>query len=387
MVIRFNNMQKTDRKGLRTWIEIDRKAIKHNFSVFKSLTKKDTKLMAVIKSNAYGHSLVDFAKEMETLRADFLGVDSIVEGLALRKEGIKSPILVLGYTLPEMVEVAVGNNIALSIASFEALEHINKIEKNFSKELNIHIKVDTGMHRQGFLKEDVAKVVKLLNKKNKVRVEGLFTHFSSAKNPAFPKETMDQVEQFKFWIEEFKKNGLNPMAHAAATGGMMIFPSAHFDMVRVGIGMYGLWPSKEAKSFLDDRVVLKPVLVWKSLISEIKKYKKGTKLGYDLTESLGKDSTVAVIPIGYWHGYPRALSGVGKVLVGKTECKVLGRVSMDMISVDISKAKATKVGDEVIIIGNNPSSPCSMEGISDVLDLSWYETVTRLNPLIKRAYI
>jgi len=382
-------MKKLQTKGLRTWIEIDRKAVAHNFSVFRSLLQKKTKLMAVIKSNAYGHSFIDFAQEMEKLGADFLGVDSIVEGLALRKEGIKTPILVLGHTLPEMVSLAVSNNISLSVSTFESLEYIIANQKHFTKPLNVHIKVDTGMHRQGFLMEDSKKVLRILSsqKNSKICVEGLFTHFASAKNPAFPADTEGQIRDFKFWINNFKQEGLKPLAHAGATAGALLFPDSHFDMVRIGIGLYGLWPSKETKAFLQNKISLQPILSWKSLIAEIKKQPKGSRIGYDLTESLDKDGFIAIVPVGYWHGYPRSLSSIGKMLVGGKECKVLGRVSMDMICIDISEVKNPRIGDEVTVIGSDSSSSCSMEGISNIVDLSWYETITRINPLIKRFYL
>ena len=380
-------MEKSQRKGLRTWIEVDKKAVKHNFYVFRSLLDKKTKLMAVIKSNAYGHSLVDFAKEMESLGADFFGVDSILEGLALRKEGIRTPILVLGYTLPEMIELAVLNDISLAVSTFELLNYIVKNQKHFKKPLKIHIKVDTGMHRQGFLPKDMARVLTIIKSHSKsFHIEGLFTHFASAKDPAFPKETEKQIADFKIWIEAFKKAGHKPIVHASATAGAMIFPEAHFDMVRIGIGLYGLWSSQEIKKALKKKITLKPILSWKSIISEIKKFPKGSRLGYDLTETLSEDSVVAIVPVGYWHGYPRALSSLGKMLVKNQECRVLGRVSMDMICIDVSKVKNVKVGDEVTVIGSDSSSPCSMEGISGILDLSWYETITRLNPRIKRIY-
>lgn len=382
-------MEKSQRKGLRTWIEIDRKAIKHNFLVFRSLINKKTKLMAVIKSNAYGHSFIDFAHEMEHFNVDFLGVDSILEGLALRKEGIRVPILVLGYTLPEMVSLATLNNISLSVSTFESLRYIVNNQKHFKKPLNIHIKVDTGMHRQGFLMKDCKKVLEIINSNSNtaLNVEGLFTHFAAAKNPSFPKDTKNQIEEFKFWIEAFKKVGLKPIVHAAATAGTLLFPESHFDMVRIGIGLYGLWPAMEIKAYLGEKISLEPVLSWKSIISEIKKFPKGSRIGYDLTELLSEDSIVAIVPVGYWHGYPRALSSLGKMLVKGKECKVLGRISMDMICIDVSKIKNLHIGDEVVVISDNSISQCSMEGISNIVDLSWYETVTRLNPLIKRIYL
>ncbi len=389
-------MAKTvDHSGLRTWIEIDRKAIKHNFDVFKKLIEPKTnppqssrvKLMAVVKSNAYGHGLVDFSKEMERLGADFLGVDSITEARALRREGVKLPILVLGYTLPELLSEAAKDDVAITVSTFEALDAIASAK--LSKPLKIHIKVDTGMHRQGFLLADLKKVLSALNAKRSTlnaSVEGLYTHFANAKNPAFPKDTKEQMTEFLKWIFAFRKAGLHPLVHASATAGVMLFPQAQFDMVRIGIGLYGLWPAPEVREFLKERIVLKPALIWKSILTEVKKLPKGSRIGYDLTETMEEDNTIGIVPIGYWHGYPRALSSIGRVVIQGKECRVRGRVSMDMLIVDIGGVSKPKVGDEVTVMGGGEDSPVSAMGLARAIDASWYEVVTRLNPLIKRIY-
>ena len=388
--------------GLRTWIEIDRKAIKHNFDIFKSLILKKggpsnsgrVKFMAVVKSNAYGHGLADFSKEMERLGADFLGVDSMTEARALRRERIQLPILVLGYTMPALFSEAAENDISLTVSSFETLNALRKAPapQQKGKPLKIHIKVDTGMHRQGFMLNDLPQVIKnfqfsIFN----FQVEGLYTHFAAAKNPAFPKDTEDQLKEFRIWISAFKKVSagwpLRPIYHAAATAGTMLFPASHLGMVRVGIGLYGLWPAPEVMQYLKGRITLRPALVWKSIITEVKKLPAGSRVGYDLTETLSCASTVAVVPVGYWHGYPRALSSIGRVLVCGKECKILGRVSMDMLIVDVSAVVHPKVGDEVVVMGGKDELPVSAAGLARALDASWYEIVTRLNPLIKRTYL
>lgn len=376
-----------ERAGLRTWIEVDRKAIKHNFSVFRSLISKQTKLMAVVKSNAYGHGLVDFSHEMARLGADFLGVDSMAEARALRREGITLPILVLGYTMPELFREAAENNVSVTVASFETLTALKKV--TFKKPLKVHIKVDTGMHRQGFLlSQQKTLMANIKNQKSKIGVEGLYTHFASAKNPAFPKDTRDQIAEFEKWITAFKKAGLKPIVHAAATAGTMLFPETHYDMVRIGIGLYGLWPAREVKEFLKEKIALRPVLEWKSIVSEIKRVPTGTRIGYDLTETLQKDSTIAIIPIGYWHGYPRALSSIGRVIIKGKECKIIGRVSMDMLIVDVTGVTNLNVGDEAVMLGRNQALSASAECIAALSDGgSWYEVVTCLNPLIKRIHI
>jgi alanine racemase len=166
----------------------------------------------------------------------------------------------------------------------------------------------------------------------------------------------------------------------------MLFPESHFDMVRIGIGLYGLWPELAVKAFLGDRIQLRPALVWKSIVTEVKDVPKGSRVGYDFTEAMPHSGALAIIPVGYWHGYPRALSSIGRVLIKGKECKLIGRVSMDMLTVDVSEVPHAKAGDEVIILGNDDTSPASAEGIATLLGASWYEIVTRLNPLIKRIY-
>jgi alanine racemase len=377
-------MDKKDRLGLRTWIEIDKGAIKANFESFRDFIPKRVKMLGVVKSNAYGHNLIEFAKELEKLNIDFLGVDSVVEGLALRREGVKTPILILGYTLPEMIEKAVDNDLEITVSNFDYFSAIKKL--NLKKEIRVHIKVDTGMHRHGFQKDDVKKVIKLIKENKKIKVVGLFTHFANAKNPAFLGDTKKQTELFNKWREAFKKAGINPICHACATSGTILFPEAHFDMVRIGIGMYGVWPSQETEAFAKDKLKLTPVLSWKTIIGEINDIKAGERIGYDFTEKLMRDSKVAVLPIGYWHGYPRALSGIGQVLVNGKSAKVLGRICMDIIMVDVTKIKGVKVGDEVVIIGSSGKETVATYDISFLIGRSDYEIITTINPLIKKIY-
>lgn len=378
-----------DRMGLRTWIEVDKKAVEKNYRLFRSLVKKGTKLMSVVKSNAYGHGLVDFSKEISKLGADWLAVDSVVEAKTLRDNGITKPILVLGYTLPEMIPAALLKDVSLTVSSMEVLRFLksfNNKSENGKKPLKVHIKVDTGMCRQGFLERELPAVLRELKKDKNLEVEGLYTHFSTAKNPAFPQFTKMQTASFSKWIKEFKKAGFNPIVHASATAGVLLYPEAHFDMVRIGIGLFGIWPSKESEAYLKDKFSLTPVLSWKTVVSEIKSLPAGSRIGYDGTEVLDKDSKIAVCPIGYWHGYPRALSSIGRVLVGGRECKIFGRVSMDMIVINITGVENVKTGDETVIIGRQGKKEVPADKIAGLSDGSPYEIITRLNPLIKRFY-
>lgn len=369
--------------SLRTWVEIDRNAIKKNYRTFRALLSPQTKLMAVVKSNAYGHELVGFSKEADKLGVDFFGVDSIIEGIALRKEGIQKPVLVLGYTMPENFKSASENNISVTVSSFDGLFSL----KENAYPLKIHIKIDSGMHRQGFYPSDAKKVVDALKKLPHMEVEGVYTHFANAKNPNFPQDTDKQAVEFKKATDVFEKAGLRFLKHASATAGVILFPQYHFDMVRIGIGLYGLWPAKEVQEAFGKKIKLHPVLSWKTVIAETKIVPKGDGVGYNFTEILKKDTKIAVCPIGYWHGFPRALSSVGCVLVGGKRARVLGRVSMDMITIDVSGIKNVKAGDEVVLIGKSGAQTITADEFADYASTSCYEIVTRINPKIQRVFV
>jgi len=380
-------MRENQKHNLRTWIEINQQSLKNNYNIFRRLIGPKCLLMSVVKSNAYGHSLIDFSRATESLGVDWFGVDSIVEAESLRKAGLKKPILVLGYTLENKIETAFKNNISLTIFDFSTLENLKNIKIRGYK-LKIHIKIDTGMHRQGFFVSEIPSVIKILKSQPTIILEGVYTHFSSAKNPAFPSITFNQIEQFKKAIGLFESAGFKGfIKHAAATSGTIIFPQSHFDLVRIGIGLCGLWPSKETKEAFKREVKLEPVLSWKTILGQIKSLPKGSKVGYDLTETLNRPSRVAVLPIGYWHGFPRSLSGIGKALIKGGEVKVIGRVSMDMVSVDVTDVKNVKVGDEVTIIGKSGKLEISVDDLAYLSDTVNYEIATRLNPLIKRIVV
>ena len=382
-----------EKNGLRTWIEIDKSAIKHNYQILRKTISKKCLLMAVVKSNAYGHGLLDFAKNITSLGADWLGVDSVTEAIPLRKSGIKKPILILGFTLPKMLKEAVRQGLSVTISSFESLKEVEKIKNKLKgkSKIKIHIKVDTGMHRQGFLEKDLPQVIEILKnlskKKSDLVIEGLFTHFAAGKNPNLPTFTIEQLKEFEKWRAAFNEAGFTPIIHASASAGTFLLPRAHFDMVRVGISLYGIWPSEEVRSHAENKISLKPILSWKTLIGEIKTIPAGSKIGYDGTETVIKETQIAICPIGYWHGFPRSLSSVGYVLVGGRKCRVLGRVSMDMITIDIGGVKEVKVGAEVVVLGKQGGEEITAHDMAILAGTSGYEIVTRINPLIKRIYL
>ncbi|MCK9187279.1 MAG: alanine racemase [Candidatus Colwellbacteria bacterium] len=357
----------------RTWIEIDKSTAANNLMVIRSFTG-NTPIYATVKSNAYGHGLSLFSKLMEENGVDGFCVDTVPEGVYLRDEGITKPILVLGYSLPEEWVEAKEKNITISISSLSSLEKICSMDNS----PEFHLKVDTGMRRQGIFPEEAEKAASIINSSGK-SLKGLFTHFSSAKDINYPAFSDRQLELFERTAASLAEKGITGfIKHVSATGGALISDKYHLDMVRVGIGLYGYYPSKELEIQLGD-IGLKPVMRWKTAISEIKDAKKGDYVGYDLTEKILADTRIAVIPVGYWHGLPRALSGIAELLVNGKKCKILGRISMDMTIIDVGNSNA-KAGDEVLIMDD-------ASVLARIIGGSYYEIMTRTNPAIKRILV
>lgn len=389
-------------RDIRTWIEIDKKALRRNVAEILKLIPKRTRFMAVVKSNAYGHGLATVAQSFINLQLTtynlqqrlWFGVDSIVEGLRLRSEGIENPILVLGATLSMRMPDAAEHNIALSVSNFDALAALARLKRAPP----FHLKIDTGMHRQGFLPHEIKKAAAFL-KKHHMRPEGVFTHFASAKDAAYPTYTLEQLRKFHDAVSRLRGAGFrNMIRHAAASGGALLFPESHLDMARIGMALYGYWPASEAKTQFslcanlhhttDNRqLVLNPILTWKTVVVETKKIPKDAYVGYDCTERVSRSTTIAVLPVGYWHGYDRGLSGVGEALIRGKRAKTLGRVSMDMIVVDVTDIRGAKIGDEAVLIGKQGTETVWADDMALKIGTSHYEVLTRINPLIKRMLV
>lgn len=380
--MKIEKLTRENKQKMRTWVELDRSAIEKNYQLFRSMLKKPTKLMAVVKSNAYGHGLVQFSKEMVALGVDWLGVDSFEEGLELRQAGIKKSIMVFGYVAPEYFKEASKQNISITVSSMASLRALVKIKLK----LKIHIKADTGLHRQGFLEKEMDEVLKILKKNPQIKTEGLYSHFAAGEDPKYKKYCDRQVKEYLKWVEAFNIAGYKPLRHMCASSSTMMYPKYHFDIVRVGVSMYGLWPSKETKQAVGRKYKLHPVLSWKAIISEVKVIAKGEYVGYDLTEKVKKKSKIAVVPVGYWHGYPRLLSRRGVFDVAGKKARVLGNVSMDMLVIDVTSVSRVKVGDEVSIIGGENKHWAEADMLAQDSDTINYEIVTRINPIIKRFY-
>lgn len=375
-------LNQREKLRLRTWVEIDRSAIKHNLAIFKKMLKKDCQLMAVVKANAYGHGLVLFSKELQRLGVKHFGVDSFEEAQELRGSDIKDQILVLGFTPSYLYKDVVKQKIQITISNTDSLYALKKIEEK----IQIHIKVDTGLGRQGFQTDQLDSVLNFLVKNKNIEVVGIFSHLAVGEDPKQKDYTQRQVEKLNIWHKAFLEKGFKPKKHITATASTMIYPEYHFDMVRIGIGLYGLFASKESKDFFEKKYKLRPVLSWKAIITEIKDFKKGERIGYDLTEELSRNSKLAIIPVGYYSGYPRLLSLKGTFDIKGTKVKIIGRVSMNMVILDVTDIKNIKPYDEVSIIGGKNKHYAEAYDMASDSETITYEITTRINPIIKRFY-
>ncbi len=378
------------RQRYKTWIEINRRAVAQNVRTFRSILRPRTRLFAVVKSNAYGHGLLAFSEIAARAGVDGFCVDSVVEGYRLRAVGIRKPILVLGPTLPNLFAKTAGDGITITVSHFEVL----RLLRSRKVTLDFHIKVDTGMHRQGFYVAEMPAVLKFIQSSAllSTHFRGIYTHFAAAKDVTYPAYTLSQVARFERVRAFAARAGFRRLTlHASATGGAVLYPRAHYNLVRVGIGLYGYWPTEEVK--LQHRLVwgrelhIEPILGWYAVVSEVKQLHTGDFVGYDLTERVERDVKMAIIPIGYWHGFPRSLSSRGEVLVNGRRLRVLGRVSMDLITVAVPRGVPVHVGDRVTLIGHDRRETIDATSLAALGGTISYELLTRLNPLIARSVV
>lgn len=369
----------------RTWVEINTSAISKNIKNYRKSLRKGTKIMSVVKANAYGHGMDICAKTAIDSGVDYLAVFTMEDAISLRKKYKTIPILVLKQIDIFDIDNAVKNNIEVTVSSVDILKKIVALKNK--KKLNIHIKVDTGLSRQGFLLAELDATLAILKVAKNINIVGLYTHLTGAESKKFNNYTKSQIEEFLTWSNAFINAGYNPVLHTSATSGALILEPLAFNMVRLGIGMYGLWPSSEIKSISEKKLQLNPVLFWKTVVSEVKTIKPNTGIAYEATYITKSNTKIAVLPVGYWDGIPRSASNNIDVLIGGQRCRVLGRIMMNMCIVDISKTKNIKPGDEVVIIGKQGKNTISADELALCAGTISYEIVTRINPQIKRIAI
>jgi alanine racemase len=374
------------------WVEIDRSALKQNIYQFRSLIGDSRKMAVVVKSNAYGHGLLEVSRMASEFGADWLGVNSLEEALALKKSGIDLPIILLGYVPLVELEEAVENNLRLTVYNAETIEELGRITSALEKNVYLHIKTETGVHRQGIKGEALLPFIEKIQNYPHLKIEGLSMHFANIEDTTEHSYAQQQLEKFIEYVDLLGRKDIDiPVKHVACSAATILFPETFFDMVRVGIGIYGLWPSKETYlSCIQDKrkpVNIKPVLAWKTRVVQIKDVAEGAFIGYGCTYKTTRPTKLAVLPVGYYDGYDRLLSNASYVLIAGKRAPVRGRIAMNFITADVTDIPDVKLEDEVVLLGRQGQEHISAEYLASLCGTINYEIVTRINPKIPRFVI
>jgi alanine racemase len=385
-------MTKPELGKLLQWVEIDSSALTHNIHQFRKQVGEKRKFLAMVKANAYGHGILEVSRIAVNAGADWLGVHSLEEGILLRKEGFTCPILVAGTIPLDGLKEAVAHELRLTVYNFKTLDTLSKACRQLQKKAFLHVKVETGTYRQGIRKEEALSFMKKAQENPYLVLEGISSHFANIEDTTDHTYAQSQLQNFKRIVEALEKNKIEiPLKHMSCSASAILFPDTYFDMVRAGIGMYGLWPSKE--TFLSCRLQkreplrLEPVLSWKTRIAQVKKVPKGSFIGYGCTYRVSRKSVLAVLPIGYYDGYDRGLSNSSYVLVRGKRAPLRGRVAMDFIVVDVTDIPHVELEDEVVLLGKDGEESIRADDLASLVGTINYEIVTRINPLIPRIVI
>jgi len=375
-------MRKNQDIGYRpTWAEINLDNLGHNFYEVKRRLPAQTKVLVTVKADAYGHGLIPVAKRLISCGVDYLGVASIDEGIALRRGGVRAPILILGLMLKKDIKPLFIYHLQPTVCSEDLILALDNLARKRGEVIKIHIKVDTGMSRLGVLHGDARAFIEKADRLKGLSIEGIFTHLACSDTDR--DFTLHQVRQLNSLVSGLSHKGINiPLVHAANSMGVLAYRGSHFNLVRPGLIIYGLYPT----AGIADDIKLKPVLSLKTRVVYSKRVPGGSGVSYGHAYITKRNTTIVTLPIGYGDGYPRNLSNQAPVLIGGRRFKVSGRVCMDQIMVDVADMQV-RIGDEVVLIGSQGKAKITTEELAVLSGTIPYEIVCGLGSRIPRVYI
>lgn len=391
-------MSINNKSDYTAWVEVDLKALRSNFRAIKRLTRqreieqrkvqnvsikniRTPLILAIVKADAYGHGMLSVANELVALGVDFLGVSELSEGVTLRQNGIKKPILVLETPLPATAKKLVDYDLIGTMCTYSMAAALNTYAKTVNKKVSVHIKVDTGMGRLGVWYDEAINFVRKVMRLSNISVKGLYTHFPLADtNPAFTKNQIDMMHRM---VTDLDEQGLIiPYIHGANSMGITGYKTRVFNVVRPGLILYGLYSAPGCKNIIK----LKPAMSVKARVIFVKSVEKGRGISYGHTFKVEQKMKIATIAIGYNDGFMRAVSNKADVLIDGKRCRILGRVTMDQIVVDVTHVKTVRVGTETVIIGAQKSECISADELANHADTISYEIVCSLGNRLPRIY-
>ena len=368
------------------WLEIDLDNLEDNFNNIRKSVNSNATIMPVIKANAYGHGSVQLAKFYKSLGVERIAVSTLQEAVELRQNQIDGDILILNYTPVDTLDVVVDFDLTQSVYTLEIAEELSELSAQKNKKAKVHIKVDSGMGRIGFLAKDEMSldIIEKIYNLPSLNVEGIFTHFARADE--FDKEiTLDQIEKFNNVIHKLEDKGINiPMKHVSNSAAIIDLPEYNYNIVRPGIMLFGYYPSTE----VDKRnIQIKPAMTLKAEISNVKEVQKDTGIGYGHKFTTFRKSKIATIPIGYADGYSRMFSEKTFVSIQDKRVPVVGSICMDQMMIDITDIDEVKIGDEVVLFGIGKNSYPKVEELALILGTINYELICMMGRRIPRKYI
>jgi alanine racemase len=378
-------------QNLNTWIEISEKAYARNLTFFRHFIPPSTELSAVVKANAYGHGLDEIVKLADRHGVQSYCVHAVEEALRIRDKGYKKDVLIMGPVPHGLLGKAVESNFRLVLFDPETLDQLDKISRKKKTNVRVHLKLETGTYRQGIAEDEIDLFLEKLKTTPLVVLEGAYTHFANIEDTTDHSFAFSQLKRFEKMIGRIREGGFPGIKqHAACSAAALLFPETHFDMVRLGISQYGLWPSPN--TFISFRSghpdnggsVLLPVLTWKARVGQVKSVPAHHSIGYGCSYKTTRDSRLAVLPIGYSDGYPRSLGNLAYVLLGGRRAPVRGRICMNMIMVDITDIPGIQNGDEAVLIGKQREEILTANQLASLAGTIHYELVSRLSAQIPR---
>ncbi len=368
----------------RTWIEISASAVRHNLQAFQQLVGPQVGVMPIIKANAYGHGLAEMSKIFRSESYTALGVAYGQEALTLRALKHRGRVVVLSSWETNELKELLRQNIEVAVWDWSSLRAVQRAAQGVTVTAKVHLKLDSGTTRIGFVPTDIQKLRSTLQRNKHFSVVGIFSHFANAEE-ASTARTKNQLKHFTT-LEQSLEVEQGVERHIACTAAVVRYPEAHFGLVRLGIGLYGLWPSDTIEAWSkahQPRLKLQPVLSWYTKLEQVKTVATGTGIGYGSTVIAKRPMRVAIVPIGYGDGYDRRCSNVGWMMVRGQRAPVVGRVCMNLTMIDVTNVPAAHSGDLVTIVGHG----VPVIELAKTAGILHYELVTRLSPTIKRAIV
>jgi len=374
------------------WVEIDAAALRNNVAEFKRRLGPEPKLGAVVKSNAYGHGMLEVARVAAEAGADWLCVNNVQEGVALRAAGLTPPILVMGYVPLDALDDVVAHDLQLVVYNLETLDRLDAAASARGAHARVHVKVETGTHRQGVLERDVPAFIERILGARALTLGGVATHFANIEDTTNHDFAETQMAAYARITDTIAKLCPGPLVrHSACSAAVLLFNRTHLDLARVGISLYGLWPSKETYVSCLERgkpsLDLKPVMSWKARIAQVKSVPEGSYIGYGITWRATRPTTIAVLPVGYYEGFDRELSGLAHVLVRGKRAPVRGRICMNMCMVDVTDIPGAALEDEVVLLGRQGDERVTAEQLAAWCGTISYEIVSRIHPSLPRVVV